>query len=195
MTRLMVDIQWHGGTRLLRVVTTSNPSLTVYGSSASGWASLKPILVDYSWLGVEHILGGFDHLLFVLALALLVRGRRMLLLTITAFTLAHSLTLALTALGLVSVPIPPVEAIIALSIVLVCAEVAKPTESLTTRAPWLVAFAFGLLHGFGFASALLEIGLPGYQVAGRPRVRRGAVPRRIASGRGVHQRAVHQQQS
>jgi HupE / UreJ protein len=77
-----------------------------------------------------------------------------------AFTVAHSLTLACTALGVLSVPVAPVEATIALSIVLVCAECLSPTESLTRRAPWLVAFAFGLLHGLGFASALLEIGLP-----------------------------------
>jgi hydrogenase/urease accessory protein HupE len=160
LTRLMVEIQWRGGSRLLRIVSASAPSLTVYGVPASGLLSLKPIVVDYTRLGIEHILTGFDHLLFVIALAILVRSRRQLFLTITAFTLAHSLTLASTALGLLSVPVAPVEATIALSIVLVCAECLRPAESFTRRAPWLVAFAFGLLHGLGFASALLEIGLP-----------------------------------
>ena len=103
---------------------------------------------------------GFDHLLFVVALTLLVRKRRPLVVTITAFSVAHSLTLAATVLGLVTVPSAPVEAAIALSIVLVCVECVRPGESVTRRAPWMVAFAFGLLHGMGFASALIDIGLP-----------------------------------
>ena len=160
-SRLMVDIEWLGGARLLRIATASARTLTVYGG-AGGLGSLKSVVVDYTWLGVEHILTGFDHLLFVVALTLLVRQRRRLVATITAFTVAHSLTLAATVLGLVSVPSAPVEASIALSIVLVCAECLRrdQTESFTRRAPWVVAFAFGLLHGFGFASALTEIGLP-----------------------------------
>jgi hydrogenase/urease accessory protein HupE len=132
----------------------------VYGVPASGLRVLLPIAVDYTSLGVEHILTGFDHLLFVVALTLLVRRGRRLLATITAFTLAHSVSLALTVLGLVHVPSPPVEASIALSIVLVCAECLRPGDSLTRRAPWAVAFAFGLLHGLGFASALLDLGVP-----------------------------------
>ena len=159
MTRLMVEIEWLDGARLLRVVTASARSFTVYGGTG-GWRSLVPVVADYTRLGVEHILTGFDHLLFVVALTLLVRKRRALVLTITAFTVAHSLSLAATVFGLVSVPAAPVEATIALSIVLVCAECLRPGDSLTRRAPWLVAFAFGLLHGLGFASALLEIGLP-----------------------------------
>jgi hydrogenase/urease accessory protein HupE len=93
-------------------------------------------------------------------LALLVRRGRRLVATITAFTLAHSLSLALTVLGLVHVASPPVEASIALSIVLVCVECLRPGDSLARRAPWAVAFSFGLLHGLGFASALLDIGVP-----------------------------------
>ena len=93
-TRAVVDIEWQNGTRLLRVVTPSGPSLRVYGLPASGWRALEPVLVDYTKLGVAHILTGFDHLLFVVALALLVRRGRQLLVTITAFTLAHSLSLA-----------------------------------------------------------------------------------------------------
>jgi len=160
MTRLMVDVEWLNGARLLRIVTASARSLTIYGSTGAG--SLRPVIADYVRLGVEHILTGYDHLLFVVALTLLVRKRRALLATITAFTLAHSLSLASTVLGLVSIPAAPVEATIALSIVLVCAECVRreQPDSLTRRAPWVVAFAFGLLHGLGFASALMEVGLP-----------------------------------
>ena len=131
-------------------------------------ASALDIVVTYLVLGVEHILLGIDHLLFVLALLLMVRGWRSLLITITAFTVAHSITLAAASLGLVNVPSSPVEAIIALSILFLATELARRerrTEvpqhaDLASRAPWLVAFSFGLLHGFGFAGALSEIGLP-----------------------------------
>lgn len=161
LTRVMIEIEWLNHTRLLRIVTASAPRVVVYGpASTEGLRLLGPIAVDYTRLGVEHILTGFDHLLFVVALTLLVRAGRSLLATVTAFTVAHSLSLAATVLGLVRVPSPPVEAIIALSIVLVCVECLRPADSLARRAPWLVAFAFGLLHGLGFASALLAIGLP-----------------------------------
>ena len=113
--------------------------------------------------GIQHILFGYDHLLFVLALMLIVRDAKAIVLTVTAFTLAHSLTLALSTLGVVRVPGPPVEAAIALSIVFVAAEIVRLRAgegSLTASRPWLIAFCFGLLHGFGFASALSEIGLP-----------------------------------
>jgi hydrogenase/urease accessory protein HupE len=113
--------------------------------------------------GIEHILGGYDHLLFVFALILIVRNTRALVWTITAFTIAHSITLALAALGVVHVPGPPIEAAIALSIVLLASEIVRlrrGESSLTARWPWVIAFAFGLLHGFGFAGALSEIGLP-----------------------------------
>jgi len=113
-------------------------------------------------LGIEHILGGIDHLLFVLALVLLVKGWKRLVGTITAFTVAHSITLAAATLGWVQMPGPPVEACIALSIALVAAELLRTHDraSLALRWPWLIAFAFGLLHGLGFAGALREIGLP-----------------------------------
>ena len=113
--------------------------------------------------GVDYILGGFDHLLFVFGLLLLVRNGWMLVKTVTAFTLAHSITLALAALGVVHLPGPPVEAAIALSILLLATEIARANRgqpSLTVRWPWVMAFCFGLLHGFGFASALSQIGLP-----------------------------------
>jgi hydrogenase/urease accessory protein HupE len=114
----------------------------------------------YFRLGVEHILTGVDHLLFVLALLILVKGIRRLIVTVTAFTLAHSLTLAGATLGLVHLPQPPVEACIALSIVFVAAEILRGRGGLTARFPWVIAFTFGLLHGFGFAGALREVGLP-----------------------------------
>ena len=121
------------------------------------------VVSTYTILGIEHILGGFDHLLFVLALVLLVQGTRRLLVTVTAFTAAHSLTLAGATLGWVQVPGPPVEASIALSIVFVASEIVHTRQgrySVTQRYPWVVAFTFGLLHGFGFAGALAEVGLP-----------------------------------
>ncbi len=160
LTRVMVDIQWKDGSRTSRVVNASSPSLTVYGMSPAASRFPLPIVGDYTLLGIEHVLTGFDHLLFVVALTLLARSGASLVATVTAFTLAHSLTLAAAVLGLARIPTAPVEAAIALSIVLVCAECVRPTDSLAKRAPWAVAFAFGLLHGFGFASALLEIELP-----------------------------------
>lgn len=117
----------------------------------------------YTELGIEHILIGIDHLLFILGLLLLVKGNRVLIQTVTAFTLAHSITLALSALDLVKIPQAPVEAVIALSIVFLAREylmVLRGKSSLTAQYPWIVAFTFGLLHGFGFAGVLSEIGLP-----------------------------------
>jgi hydrogenase/urease accessory protein HupE len=126
-------------------------------------ASKSKVAGSYLLLGIEHILGGFDHLLFVLGLLLIVRSTSLLIKTITAFTLAHSVTLAMATLGFVHVPQAPVEAVIALSIIFLASELAKQHRGetgLTTRAPWLVALTFGLLHGFGFAGALTEVGLP-----------------------------------
>lgn len=117
----------------------------------------------YVTIGIGHILLGFDHLLFVLALVMIVTSTRRLLVTITAFTVAHSITLSLATLGVLHVPGPPVEAIIALSIVFVASEIIhqrQGREGLASRKPWVVAFAFGLLHGLGFAGALAEVGLP-----------------------------------
>jgi hydrogenase/urease accessory protein HupE len=121
------------------------------------------VLWTYFQLGVEHILTGVDHLLFVLCLVLLVRTVRKLLATVTAFTIAHSITLAAATLGFVHVPAPPVEASIALSIVFLASELLRDPanrSTITQGYPWLVAFSFGLLHGLGFAGALAEIGLP-----------------------------------
>lgn len=119
------------------------------------------VAIEYSELGVRHILQGTDHLLFVACLLLLAGTWRRVLFTITGFTAAHSVTLALSALGLVRIPSVPIEAAIALSIVLVAAELARgPRSTLTRRYPVVAAAAFGLLHGLGFASVLREIGLP-----------------------------------
>jgi hydrogenase/urease accessory protein HupE len=114
-------------------------------------------------LGIEHILTGVDHLLFVLGLLLMIESRGTLLKTITAFTVAHSITLAAATLGHARVPVPVVNAAIALSILFLAPEIVRRRRgqtSLTLRRPWIVAFAFGLLHGFGFASGLSGVGLP-----------------------------------
>ena len=126
------------------------------------------VAATFFGLGVEHILLGFDHLLFVLALLLLIGDWRRLLGAVTAFTIAHSLTLIGTTLGWIALPSAPVEATIALSIMFLAVEIARVQSgrtSLTAQAPWLAAFAFGLLHGFGFAGALREIGIPDDSVA------------------------------
>jgi len=130
-------------------------------------ASSVQIIGTYTWLGIEHILLGVDHLLFIFALLLIVKSLRRLLWTITAFTLAHSLTLAGATLGLVHVQQQPVEAVIALSIMFLAMEYVHGRHNrrgAAERWPWLVAFVFGLLHGFGFAGALAEVGLPQHAI-------------------------------
>ena len=125
--------------------------------------SRKDVAVATWKMGVVHILEGFDHLLFLLALMLIVTGFWKLVKTITAFTVAHSITLALATLGVVHFPTAPTEAVIALSIVFLAAEVVRKRQGavvLTERYPWVVAFGFGLVHGLGFAGALSEIGIP-----------------------------------
>lgn len=122
------------------------------------------ILSTYFSLGVAHILQGVDHLMFVFALILLIRDRRQLFWSITAFTAAHSISLGAASLGWIIVPAPPVEAVVALSIMFLAAELLQPDRrsglDLSRRLPWVVAFVFGLLHGLGFARALLDVGLP-----------------------------------
>lgn len=144
-------------------LTGGDPSVTFVANPGRGLAAKLDIAAAYVQIGVEHILLGVDHLLFVLGLIWLVRSRWMLIKTITAFTVAHSITLAAATLGFVGVPERAVNAAIALSIVFVGVEIIRlhrGEHGLTVRQPWLVAFAFGLLHGFGFASALTELGLP-----------------------------------
>ena len=140
-------------------LTPDQPYFTI--ARAPSWVETAR---TYFLLGVQHILEGIDHLMFVLALLLLIRERWMLVKTITAFTLAHSITLAAAALGWAEAPQAPVEAVVALSIVFTAAQIPRQRQrqqaDLASAAPWIVAFAFGLLHGFGFGGALKEIGLP-----------------------------------
>jgi len=158
-TDVLVRLERLDGTTQVTRLTPAAPAFVVQAAPDA-----LDVARTYLVLGVEHILTGFDHLLFVLALLLIV-GQHWapLLKTITAFTVAHSITLALAALGFVHVPAAPVEAVIALSIVFVAAEILHTRAGrpgLTARAPWVVAFTFGLLHGFGFAGALSAVGLP-----------------------------------
>jgi hydrogenase/urease accessory protein HupE len=145
--------------RLIRaVVRADNPLLIIPERERR-----LDVVRAYVAIGIEHILTGIDHLLFVTGLLLLVHGRRRLIETITAFTVGHSITLSLAALDLLHVPSRPIELLIALSVFLLAAELARePAEatSLLRRRPWAMALAFGLLHGLGFASALREVGLP-----------------------------------
>lgn len=125
--------------------------------------STLQIASTYTWLGIEHILIGIDHLLFVFTLLLIVQNWRRLVMTITAFTIAHSITLAASTLSFVHVPQQPVEALIALSILFLAMEYIRGQQGkigAVARWPWMIAFIFGLLHGFGFAGALAEVGLP-----------------------------------
>src|SRR5687768_1994143 len=155
----VVKVYWLDGQNRVFTLTSGQPDVQLYGS-AEDKRGMGEIASAYVVLGVEHILGGFDHLMFVLALLFLVSFNRRLVLTITAFTLAHSLTLALSALGLLTLRSPPVEATIALSIMLVAGEALHKEQTLSRRWPAVVAFLFGLVHGLGFAGALADIGLP-----------------------------------
>lgn len=155
----IVKVHWLDGQLRVYTLTGSQPTVRLYGSADDERAGTE-IAAAYALLGVEHILSGFDHLLFVIGLLFLVGFRRRLVWTITAFTAAHSLTLASAAMGWVTLRSAPVEACIALSIVLVAAEALRDRDTLARRLPALVAFIFGLVHGLGFAGALQEIGLP-----------------------------------
>lgn len=162
LTEVRVDVlarlaRDDGSVQLERILP-SDPEFLVKASPGS-----FEVVQTYTLLGIEHIMTGFDHLCFVLALVMIVGFNRRLVWTVTAFTGAHSITLALATLGVIHVPGPPVEATIALSIVFVASEVVQQMrgrQGLAARKPWLVAFTFGLLHGLGFAGALAQIGLP-----------------------------------
>jgi hydrogenase/urease accessory protein HupE len=158
VTDVIVRVERQDGTSQVERLLPQSPEFTIKGTTGTA-----EVAGSYLILGVQHILGGVDHLLFVLALLLIVRGGKRIFATITAFTVAHSITLAAATLGWVHAPGPPIEAMIALSIVFVAAEIVhglRGEPGLTARAPWVVAFTFGLLHGFGFAGALAEVGLP-----------------------------------
>jgi len=160
----MVKVFWLDGQSRVYTITAGQPTVQLYGS-AEDQRGMGEIARAYTVLGIGHILSGFDHLLFVFALLFLVGFNRKLVLALTAFTLAHSLTLALAALGWLTLRRPPVEAAIALSIVLVAGEALHQRPTLSRRWPALVAFLFGLVHGLGFAGALKEIGLPQHHLS------------------------------
>jgi len=157
-TNALVRISLADGRNVRVVLHADAPSMSVPERQ-----SRIEVAEGYARLGVDHILTGFDHLLFVLGLVLLVSGRRLLLYTITSFTLGHSVTLSLAALGFVRFPQAPIEVVIAATIAILAAELARGAQAGPTpmrRFPWVMAFLFGLLHGLGFAGALAEIGLP-----------------------------------
>jgi hypothetical protein len=158
LTDVLVRVERLDGSTQVTRVTSSTPTFVVQATPRR-----FEVARTYLVLGVEHILTGVDHLLFVSGLLLLVSGVRRLLLTVSAFTLSHTVTLTLATLGFVNMPPAPVEAVIALSILFVAYEVLRKNENpfgLAQRKPWLVAFSFGLLHGLGFAGGLSAAGLP-----------------------------------
>ena len=158
MTDVLVRIEFADGTTWTQRLKPSVPAAVIPET-----VSRLQTAGVYLKLGVEHILSGVDHLLFVLALIILTRGGWKLVKTVTAFTLSHSVTLTAATLGFVHVPQRPVEAVIALSIVFVATEIVKVRrgiKSITVSAPWMVAFCFGLIHGLGFAGGLSDAGLP-----------------------------------
>jgi hypothetical protein len=173
-TDVLLRIDFADGSSFTHRLLPSSPEVVIPEQPGA-----LAVIATYTVIGVEHILFGVDHLLFVFALLLLVAGWGRLVWTITAFTLAHSVTLAAATLDLVTVSGAAVEATIALSILFLATELARrgaaagapaATQSqlaapgLTLRYPWIVAFAFGLLHGFGFAGALADVGLPGHAI-------------------------------
>jgi hydrogenase/urease accessory protein HupE len=158
MTDALVRMEFADGSTWVQRLTAAEPAAEIPARESG-----LTVAGVYLKLGVEHILTGIDHLLFVLALLLITHGSWKLVKTISAFTLSHSITLTAATLGFVHVPQRPVEAFIALSIVFVAAEIVHlraGREGVTARAPWVVALTFGLLHGLGFAGGLSEVGLP-----------------------------------
>ena len=158
VTDALLRVEFVDGRSWVQRLTPGSPQATIPAAQSG-----SSVAATYLRLGVEHILLGYDHLLFVLGLILIAASTRQLMMAITAFTAAHSITLAAAALRIVHVPPKPVEAMIALSIAFVALEIIRARQGrggIAARFPWLVAFAFGLLHGFGFAGALSEIGIP-----------------------------------
>ena len=161
---VIVKINWLDGAARAYTIAAGQPSVQLFGA-ADDQRGMGEIASAYVVLGVEHILSGYDHLLFVAGLLFLVGFQRRLVWTITAFTAAHSLTLVSAALGWLTLRPAPVEACIALSIVLVASEALHRRDTLARRLPALLAFLFGLVHGLGFAGALQDIGLPQQHLA------------------------------
>ena len=163
ITDVFVRLNRLDGTTMTAVVRPTKPYAELRGER-----SWRTTAAEYIGLGFNHILFGVDHLLFVLGLLLIVRGTKTLMKTVTSFTVAHSITLAIATLGYASAPLPPLHAAIALSILFLGPEIVRSWRgqtSLTIRYPWVVAFLFGLLHGFGFASGLLTTGMPRAELA------------------------------
>lgn len=163
ITDVFVRVRPARGPPIETIVRPEAPSFRIAPNGGPGGG-----VTSFLRLGIEHILTGPDHLLFVLGLILIVRDRRVLVKTVSAFTLAHSLTLAAATLGLVALPVPLLNALIALSILFVAPEALRARTggtSFTIRAPWVAAFGFGLLHGMGFASGLTSLGLSGASLA------------------------------
>jgi hydrogenase/urease accessory protein HupE len=161
-TDVLLLVQLQDGASHSAILRPASPQFTIPLQ-----ASKLKVAGDYWRMGTVHILEGVDHLLFVLALMLIVIGFKPLLKAVTAFTVAHSITLALATLGVVHIPSAPTEALIALSILFLAVEIIHSRQgkiSLTEQYPWVVAFAFGLFHGLGFAGALSEIGLPQQEI-------------------------------
>ena len=162
ITDVLVRVEMLDGRRWTTIARPSQPWVEIAASQT--WAE---VAATYIVQGIRHILFGADHMLFVLGLLLIVRNRWMLLKTVTAFTVAHSITLAVATLGYAEVPVLPLNAAIALSILFLGPEIVRSWRgetSVALRHPWAVAFAFGLLHGFGFASALTSAGLPRHEL-------------------------------
>ncbi|MGA7414810.1 MAG: HupE/UreJ family protein [Bryobacteraceae bacterium] len=158
ITDVLVRVEMLDGRKSTAIIHPSQPWVEIAASQT--WMEVTG---TYVVQGIRHILFGADHMLFVLGLLLIVKDRWMLLKTVTAFTVAHSITLAIATLGYAEVPALPLNAAIALSILFLGPEIVRSWRgetSFTIRHPWVVAFAFGLLHGFGFASALTSAGLP-----------------------------------
>jgi len=161
LTDALVRIERLDDTTETARLSPETPSFVVQGSPTT-----LGVAKAYTVLGAQHIWEGIDHLLFVACLVMIAGTGRRIFITITGFTIAHSITLAASALGFLTIPIPPVEAVIALSIIFLAMEIVRnDKETLTWRYPMAVSVSFGLLHGFGFASALSEIGLPQKEVA------------------------------
>lgn len=161
-TDALLRIKFLDGTTHSAILRPGSPTFQIPDRATKG-----EIALSYGRMGVSHILGGVDHLLFLLALLIIVSGFGRLLKTITAFTVAHSLTLGLATLGFVHVPPAPTEAVISLSILFLALEIVRMRSgevTFTQRRPWLVAFAFGLFHGLGFAGALSQVGVPAHEV-------------------------------
>ena len=158
LTDALVRLERSDGSMQIERLTPSAPKFVV-----AAQANTMDVVRSYTLLGIEHILTGIDHLLFVLALLIITHGGWKLVKTVTAFTVSHTLSLTLATLGYVHIPSKPVEAVIALSIVFVAAEILRGSQGqqgITARSPWIVALLFGLIHGLGFAGGLSEAGLP-----------------------------------